>query len=316
MPVVVSPLPQKTDVLDNIRPKLEEKTTRFQLKKESRLIQQTYAASDADNARAYAVIDLDTGEIIAEKNGSQRVPIASLTKIMTAVVALDLAKPTDLFTVTDRAANMIPTKIVLQPGERLTLEELLHASLLTSANDATEEIRDGVDALYPEPVFINAMNEKASFLGLANSHFANPQGFDSSGNYSSAEDLAVLAQYALTNYPLIASIVKKDYQFLPANENHRNFDLYNWNGLLDVYPDIEGVKIGNTSDAGMTTVVLSNRNGKKIAAVVLGAPGIIQRDLWAAELLDIGYEKELGLNPVNVTEDQLREKYSTWRYGS
>ena len=99
-----------------------------------------------------------------------------------------------------------------------------------------------------------------------------------------------------------------------SNENHKQFDLYNWNGLLDVYPDVHGVKIGNTAAAQKTTIVYSTRGGKKLVAVVLGAPDITKRDLWAAKLLDIGYQQTLGLPPVNVTEEQLAAKYSTWHY--
>jgi len=158
------------------------------------------------------------------------------------------------------------------------------------------------------------MNEKATFLNLHDTHFTNPQGFDDNDNYSSAEDLARLTNYALTNYPLFSTIVKKDYAFLPADFHHKQFDLYNWNGLLDVYPNSEGVKIGNTPDAGYTTVVVANRDGKHILAVVLGAPDVLHRDLWAAELLDHGYTETLSLAPINVTEEQLKEKYATWHY--
>lgn len=313
-PKLVIPIPKKADIMDTVRPKLQIKQTNFQLKKESGLISQTYAASasDYDNASAYDVVDMDTGTILIEKNGDKSVPIASLTKLMSAVVALDLASPSDQFTITDRVKNIEPTIINLTPGERISLEELLNGALITSANDAAEAIRDGVNEKYHSDVFINAMNEKASFLGLQNTHFANPQGFDDPQNYSSAEDLVKLTQYALTKYPLIADIVKKDYLDLPETNTHKEFKLTNWNGLLDIYPDTTGVKIGNTGAAGSTTIVLSNRGGKKIMAVLLGTPGILERDEWASELLDAGYQKTLGLDPVNVTADQLQAKYDSW----
>ncbi len=314
IPKLVVPFPKNTQIMDKIRPKLEQKSNNFELKKSPQLIPSVHAASEFENAASYSVVDLDTGEILAEKNGNRRLPIASLTKIMTAVVSLDLAEPAELFTVTDKAVKVEPTTLGIIPGEKMSLEELLNGVLLTSANDATEEIRDGVNKKYNDDIFIKAMNEKAAYLGLTDTHFTNPQGFDDEGNYSSVEDLTKLTQYALINYPLFASIVKKDYQLLPPNQNHKQFDLYNWNGLVNVYPDVQGVKIGNTDDAGKTTIVLSTREGKKMLAVVLGAPGIVERDAWAAQLLDIGYKKTLGLVPVNVTEDQLKQKYSTWKY--
>src|SRR5258706_13802462 len=154
----------------------------------------------------------------------------------------------------------------------MTLAELLHAMLMTSANDAAQVIQDGINTKYHENVFTRAMNEKALFLGLKDSRFDNPQGFDSINNFSSAHDLALLAHYALTNYPLIGKIVQKDYTQLPANQYHKLFDLYNWNGLLDVYPNVYGVKIGNTGRAGTTMVVGSQRAGKDIVVILLGAP--------------------------------------------
>jgi D-alanyl-D-alanine carboxypeptidase len=232
---------------------------------------------------------------------------------MSAVVALDLADPNETFTVTERAANIIPTKIGVVPGEKMTLHELLQAALLTSANDAVQVIADGIDTKYGEAVFVRSMNEKAKFLQLKNTHFANPQGFDDPGNYSTVEDLAVLSHYAM-EYPEIADIAKHDYAFLPATVNHKQFDLPNWNGMIGVYPGAEGIKIGNTGDALYTTAVLAERQGKKVLAVVLGAANTLDRDLKASELLDIGFEKVANLKPVDVTEEQLRAKYATWHY--
>jgi serine-type D-Ala-D-Ala carboxypeptidase (penicillin-binding protein 5/6) len=313
-PQLINPLPQQADIYyDKVSPLLDKGENTYTVHKENKIIAQAHAAGDFDEASAYAVLDFSTGSIIASKHSDQRLPIASLTKIMTAVVALDLASPSESFPVSKNAARTIPTKIAVEPGEEYTLEELLHAALLTSANDAVQVIREGVDAKYGADVFVRAMNEKALLLGLSNSSFANPQGFDNQSNYSSAEDLANLTHYALENYPLIKEIAKKDASELSANEHHKHSVLYNWNGLIDVYPDTIGMKIGNTDAAGKTTVVISERAGKKLLVVVLGAPGIIERDLWAAQLLDLGYSESLGLAAVDVTKEDLRAKYATWR---
>ncbi len=317
---LVMPIPQEkaveeTGAMKMIRPLLESVPNTFVLKNPtSPFFSPAHASSIMDSAAGYAVIDLDTGEVIAAKEGNARLPIASITKTMTAIVALDLADPSELFTVSEHAASIEPTKIGVIPGEKMTLDELLHGLMLVSGNDAAEVIREGVDAKYTERIFIKAMNEKAKFLGLKNTHFANPQGFDDPQNYSSVEDLAILTHYALNYYPELASIVSKDYYFLPANANHKQFDMYNWNGLIGVYPNAQGVKIGNTDDAGKTTIVTATRGGKRMAAIVLGAPRILERDLWAAQLLDLGYQRTLGLKPVHVTEEQLGKKYSTWKY--
>lgn len=309
----LNPLPVETTILDTVRPKLKERVDAFRLKKQTSLVPQVAAGNEYDNASAYAVVDYDTGEVIGEKSLSKRLSIASLTKLMTAVVALDLSQPEDIFVVSRTAARKIPTKIGVVPGERMTLNELLHASLMTSANDATEVIREGIDVAYGSPVFIQAMNEKAKIMGLTNTHFTNPQGFDDEEHYSSVEDMTILTHYALTNYPLIAEIVKKDYVFLPQDKNHKQFDLYNWNGLLGVYPNVMGVKIGNTDDAGVTTIVLSERDGKRVIAVLLGASDILKRDLWSSQLLDAGFAKTGKLEPVEVKEEDLAAKYASWQ---
>lgn len=333
---IISPLPNQTNIWDQLRVKLEEKQNSFEVKREGGWVPRVWAASSVDyeGASSYIVIDYDIGKILAEKKADERLPIASLTKIMTAVVALDLASPDEYFTVSKKASLIIPTKIGVVPGQRMSLEELLNALMLTSANDAAGVIREGIDQRYGQEVFIQAMNEKAKVLGLKNSSFANPQGFDDLKNYSSAADLAVLSRYALENYPQIREIVKKDYQNLPANTFHKQFDLYNWNGLIGVYPGAFGVKIGNTGQAGVTTVVAAERPSsadsasivtsakeaategkdvKRVLVVVLGAPGVLERDIWSSQLLDLGFEK-LGIEPVGVTEAQLQQKYSTWKY--
>jgi D-alanyl-D-alanine carboxypeptidase len=99
---------------------------------------------------------------------------------------------------------------------------------------------------------------------------------------------------------------------LPENSNHKQYDVPNWNGLIGVYPGTIGMKIGNTGDAGHTAIVVSKRDGHKMLAVVLGATDLFGRDLSAANLLDMGYEKELGLPRINVTRQQLQEKYNSW----
>ncbi len=305
---------QKVDILSVVRKKLVMVPNSYTVKQDKPLIEQTYAASDYDKASSYALIDYDSGDVILSKSLEQEVPIASLTKMMTAVVSLDLANPSDEFIVTQKAAATIPTKIVVVPGQKMNLNELLHAALMTSANDAVEVIREGVDQKYDDKIFIKAMNVKAQYIGLKNTHFSNPQGFDASDNYSTAEDMAVLAHYAMTHYPLISEIVNKDFLILEKSENHKQFNLYNWNGLLGVYPGISGVKIGNTDDAKMTTLVISERDGKKLIAVMLGAPGVLERDLWTAQLLDAGFEKVSNLPPVAITKEQLYAKYDTWKY--
>lgn len=300
----------KMDVLESVKVKLEEKINDFSLVKP--IIPSVSAGEEYEQASAFGVIDFDSGEIIASKNLSEKLPMASLTKVMTAVVGLDLASPDEIFEVSERAASQVPSKVMLRSGERVSFSDLLESMLISSANDSAQTILEGIDKKYGGPVFIGAMNLKAEILGLKNTHFTNPAGFDSPNHFSSIEDLATLSHYAMTNYPKIAQIVSKEFEDLTNGEDPRFF-LNNWNGLLGIYPGTKGIKIGNTGKAGKTTIVLSEREGKKILIVLLGAPGVLERDLWASELLNLGFEK-LGIDPVEVTEEQLKDKYASWRY--
>ncbi len=303
-----------SDIMDSIRPKLEQlEHDNYQIKKTSAFIPGVHASSDYNDASAYAVVDFNSGEVLAHKNLSKKLPIASLTKVMTAVVALDLADPHDFFEVSEKAASQVPTKVMLKAGEKYSLGELLSSLLLSSANDSAQVIKEGIDKKYGEEVFIRSMNEKARILGLKNSQFANPQGFDEAGNFSTAEDLSILSHYSLTRYPLISRIVSSLIDDQTKGGADMRFYLQNWNGLLGVYPGANGIKIGNTKDAKYTTIVTSKRERETILVVLLGTPGVKERDLWAAKLLDLGFEKK-GLRPVNLTEDQLQAKYSSWKY--
>lgn len=309
---LASPVFRRNDIFKSLEPKLQLKENRFQLRKE--FIPVVSAGSDYDAASAYAVLDPDSGQVISSKNLTTRLPVASLTKIMTAIVALDLAGLDERFTVSEQAASSVPTKVMLKAGEKYTLDDLLQYMLISSANDSAQAIKDGIDQKFGESVFIRAMNAKAGILGLKNTHFENAAGYDSPNHFSSVEDLSILSVYALKNYPLIARTVSREIEDLTNGGHDMRFYLQNWNGLFGVYPGISGVKIGNTQKAGNCTIVLSERDGKKLIAVVLGAPGVLERDLWVSELLDLGFNKLAGLAPVNVTKNALREKYASWQY--
>lgn len=313
--VLASPLVAARSTLwDTILKKLDAVPNTFTLHSPVSFVPAAQAAADYENASSYIAIDETTGTIILEKNSHASFPIASLTKMMSSLVALDLAKPEDELTISQQAPTVEPTTIGVIPGQHMTVSELLHGMLMTSANDAAQATADGINQKYNADIFVKAMNAKAQFLGLQETHFANPQGFDDPENYSSAHDLAILASYALTHYPLFAHIVSEDYQQLPVSTFHKQFDLYNWNGLLDVYPGVTGVKIGNTADAGYTTVVSSTRDGHTILVVLLGAPGILQRDLWTSQLLDDAFANAFHLPPVGVTVSELEAKYQSWHY--
>lgn len=299
------------DVLKKLRPQLEFPKNTFQLKKP--FVPLVSAGSDYDQAAAYGLIDYDSGEVIAAKNLSDQLPMASLTKIMTAVVSLDLASSDEEFIVSKQAALAPPTKVMLKPGEKYSLKQLLSFMLISSANDSAQVIQEGIDRKFGQDVFIKAMNQKTTILGLKHTHFINAPGLDDINQYSSIEDLSILSHYAMENYPLIAQLVGESSLDL-TNNNDLRFYLNNWNGLLGIYPGVSGIKIGNTQNAGNCTIVLSKRADKQLLTIILGAPDVLERDLWTSELLDLGFSKLAGLPPIGVTEDQLKKKYASWKY--
>jgi len=258
-------------------------------------------------------VNFATGEVYFNYNSDKRLPMASTTKIMTAMVALDLASLDEQFIVEEAATKVEPTVVGLRVGEKLTTKELLEGGLLTSGNDAVGVLAQGIGEKYGgnQDLFVAAMNEKAKLLGLKNTHFTNPQGYDDLEHYSTAEDLVAISHYALTNYPAIAKIVDLKEDFIQANASHHSFNLPNWNMLIDTYPGADGVKIGNTGEAGHTTVASATRGGQRIISVVLGADGILKRDMAASELLNVGFQ-HVGIAPFMMTEDILRNRIKDW----
>ena len=162
---ILNPQPNPQDEFENIKPRLEQTPNNYQIKKSTSLIKPVSAEGEFQEASAYGVIDFETGNVIAEKNLSKVLPIASLTKIMTSIVALDLAKPEEQITVSKYATTMIPSKVFLDAGEKLTVEELIDCFMLSSANDCVQALSDGIDQKYGQKIFIRSMNEKAKYLG-------------------------------------------------------------------------------------------------------------------------------------------------------
>ena len=210
------------------------------------------------SAAAAILMDADSGEILFEKDAGRCMRIASTTKIMTALVALERAKLTDTITVT--ASHMVEgSSMYLKPGETVTVEELLYGLMLCSGNDAALALADccgGLDA------FVQAMNEKAAALGMKDTSFANPNGLDDENHYSTAQDMAVLAAYAAED-PTVRRICSTK----TATVGGRS--MTNHNKLLSMEDGCIGLKTGYTRAAGRTLVSCAQRNGQRLVAVTL-----------------------------------------------
>ena len=245
------------------------------------------------SATAAVLMDADMGQVLYEKNGDRQMLIASTTKIMTALVVLEHAAPDDVITVTpDHMAE--GSSMYLRAGETVRVEELLYGLLLCSGNDAARALTECAGGLTP---FVALMNEKAAALGMAHTSFANPNGLDADGHYSTARDMAVLAAAAVEN-PTFRRICSSRSVTIGQRtmENH--------NRLLRQVEGCVGLKTGYTRAAGRTLVSCTERDGCRLVAVTLQ-----DGNDWAdhAALYDYGFRLTAPRRGVQTALLRLRE---------
>lgn len=229
--------------------------------------------SEKDNAPVITamsalVYDLTDDKVLFEKNPHERLPMASLTKIMTAVVAIENKRKDNVYTVTPN--DLVGENVMgLSSGESLSLEELLHGLVLNSGNDAAEVLAENT---LGRGEFITAMNKKAKSLGLKDTNFTNPSGLEGDGDqHTTSYDLLVLTRFALEHYPLFAKVVSTPEYFIDSTDSHKAFDLVNETNLLTSYPGVKGVKDGYTYEAGLCLVTYLDYKGHKLIGVILGS---------------------------------------------
>jgi serine-type D-Ala-D-Ala carboxypeptidase (penicillin-binding protein 5/6) len=237
-------------------------------------------------ARAALVANGNTGEILFERDADRRLAIASITKIMTALVTLERSDADETVAVQGRAPSVGESTIHLRAGERLPLRDLLAAALVQSANDAAFALAAHV-AEGDVKRFVGLMNARAAELGLENTHFVRPDGLDIRGQYSTARDVFALAREAMKD-SLFRKIVR-----MRGGEIAGGRSLYAWNDLLRTssFPGIVGIKTGHTDAAGWSQVAAAHRDGVTIYAVILGSPARAARNADLAELLDWGFDQ-------------------------
>lgn len=240
------------------------------------------------SAKAAIFIDTRNGQVLYAKNMHGKLPIASLVKVMTVLIALEHKNMDDQFLVSQKAAGMEPDKMLLIAGERLTLRELLDGIFLVSANDAAEVLAEGTTGDRTE--FIKLMNDQAKQLGMAGTFYANPTGLDEDSNnsYSSVYDLAILTRFLIRHYPEVVDISKTEHIYLKVTETHQDYDMYTGINLVSTYPGVVGFKTGYTPEAGLTLITLARKNEREIIGVLLGSES--RRD-EARELLDYSFKK-------------------------
>lgn len=242
-------------------------------------------------AKAALFTNAKNGEVLYSKNIHEKLPIASLVKVMTVLIALEHKDLSDEFTVTKEAAEMEPDKMLLIAGEKMTLKELLDGIFLVSANDAAELLAEQTTGNKEE--FIKLMNDKAKQLGMKDTYYANPTGLDEDENnsYSTVYDLAILTRYLIRHFPQVVDISSQEHIYLQQTDKHQDYDMYSGINLLTTYPGVVGFKTGFTPEAGLTLITLARKEGHEIVGVLLGSGD--RRD-EARELLDYSF-KNLSL---------------------
>lgn len=222
----------------------------------------------AISAKAAIVIDYDTHQILYQSNPHERLAQASTTKLTLADVALDVAPTTLPITISKDATQVVPDHMGVQVGEVLTLEELLYGAMLDSGNDAGWAIAEGIGSLDHT---VALMNQKAVALGMHDTHYANPVGFDDPQHYTSAYDLAVVTEDALTRHPLLKQIVGTKKKIIESTKTHGWFGPTNLNSMLWDYPGAWGIKPGWTENAGYCLVTAATHNGHTVLVTLLGS---------------------------------------------
>jgi D-alanyl-D-alanine carboxypeptidase (penicillin-binding protein 5/6) len=219
-------------------------------------------------------------------NAQRRVAIASTTKLMTALIVLQhVHRLSTMFTQNDYTAAAVDSQIGLEPGERMSVHDLLLALMLPSADDAAEDLAYNVGH-GSVARFVQMMNAEARALGLRHTHYTTPIGLDTPGNYSTAADLVKLADYDLTHSAYFARIVALPRATLYSGSHVRV--VTNRNDLVGRYPWIDGVKTGHTLDAGYVLVASGHRGGMALISAVLGTDSETSRDANTLTLLDYG----------------------------
>ena len=240
------------------------------------------------SAASGILIDAGSGQILWERDAHERRPVASTTKILTGILVIEHAKLSDTVQATEEATEAGGAEIYLDPGEKRTVDELLYAMMLKSANDAAAALAIHVGGSIEG--FSDLMNRKALALGARDSHFSSPNGLHQPDHYSSAHDLALIARYAMKN-TTFRRLVSTKRRVIPWPGKQYARTLNNHNGLLERYPSAIGIKTGYTRQAGQCLVSAARKGDRELIAVLLKSPSgeSLYRDSTA--LLEFGFNE-------------------------
>lgn len=270
-----------------------------------------------ENARSAILIERDTGQVLYEKNGHEKLPPASMTKIMTMLLimeAIDKGKLSwdEKIRTSEYAASMGGSQIFLEAGEEMTTDEMLRGIAIASGNDASVAMAERIAG--SEEAFVEMMNSKVKELGLENTLFQNPTGLPDKNHYSTANDMAVMAK-ELLKYEKITKYTGQYEDYLRQNTD-KKFWLVNTNKLVKFYPGVDGVKTGFTSEAKYCLTATAKKDNMRVIAVVFGAPTPKDRNAQITNMLDFAfshykthpmYERNVALEKVDISKGSKKE---------
>lgn len=243
-------------------------------------------APPAVGARGYYLMDYVSGQMLAETNADQRLEPASLTKLMTAYGVFHALKDgriklSDQVTISTHARDQNGSRMFIEVGTRVSVEDLIQGMIVQSGNDATVALAEHVAG--SEPVFVDLMNQYAQQLGMKNTHFENSPGMPGPQHYTTARDIALLARALIREFPAY-------YKWYSQREFSWNrITQPNRNGLLERDPTVDGLKTGHTESAGYCLVSSAKRDGMRLISVVMGSPNVRAREDASAALLNYGF---------------------------
>lgn len=245
------------------------------------------SSAEQINSQAAVVMNASTGEILIAKNSDYLLQPASTTKLMTAIIVMEKANLSDVVTISQKAAHVHPFKAGFKKGDRVTVEALLFAALMKSANDAAVALAEAVAG--SEESFVNFMNEKAALIGAGNTRFINATGLPGVGQFITALDLSKIMKYAM-NYPKLRGILATPSAEVSTEKGKAIF-LKNTDKLLWSDEQVIGGKTGYTNSAKHCFVFAAERDGKTVIVSLLGCP--TRKNLWkeARKLADKGFDK-------------------------
>lgn len=261
----------------------------------------------AENAKSAILIERDTGTVLYEKNSNEELPPASMTKIMTMVLimeALDKGELTlkEKIRTSEYAASMGGSQIFLEPGEEMTVEQMLQGIAIGSGNDASVAMAERLAG--SEEEFVERMNQKAKELGLKHTKFQNATGLPEKDHYSTSHDMAIMAK-ELVKYEMITKFTGT-YEAYLREDTDKKFWLVNTNRLVKFYPGVDGLKTGFTNEAKYCLTATAKKGDMRVIAVVMGASSPKERNAQVSKMLDYAFSQYMS-HPMYKRDVALKQ---------